>query len=402
MIFTPINTGSAPNDGTGDTPRAAAQKINSGFEEVEARLHDQGEQIAYAKRSIDDVVALAQESAEAASADRQQTGEDRDAVEAAAIAVAADRVQTGLDRTATHADAVSTAADRTAAAAAATTATDKATIATTKAGEAAGSATAAAGSAIAAANSATAAAASAAIADRAAGGSAGQVQYNVGGVLTGGAGLTFDGSRLVASGGIGIGAAPGAGTQLRLSANITGAIAAFPLTLAQTIQSDVTFNCDMIRVSPATQAASFTLGRVSNFRADGIGLGAGSVVTESYGFWASSSMTAAGLNAAFRGEIPSGAGRWNLYMVGTAANYLAGGLSVGSAADAGAGNIRAGGTVRPGSFTVATLPSASGAGGGAQAFVTDASTTTYRAVVAGGGSEGVTVTSIGGQWLIGA
>lgn len=136
MIFTPINTGSAPNDGTGDTPRAAAQKINSGFEEVEARLHDQGEQIAYAKRSIDDVVALAQESAEAASADRQQTGEDRDAVEAAAIAVAADRVQTGLDRTATHADAVATAADRAVAAAAATTATDKATLATTKATEA--------------------------------------------------------------------------------------------------------------------------------------------------------------------------------------------------------------------------------------------------------------------------
>jgi hypothetical protein len=363
MIFTPINTGSAPNDGTGDTPRAAAQKINSGFEEVEARLHDQGEQIAYAKRSIDDVVALAQESAEAAAADRQQTGEDRDAVEAAAIAVAADRVQTGLDRAATHGDAVATAADRTAAAAAAATATDKATIATTKAGEAAGSATAAAGSATAAANSATAAAASAAIADRAAGGSNGQIQFNSAGVLTGSASLIWTGSRL----GIGAtGGAPGSELEIRKS---TGDVNV-------TLQSDASGTAYINLMGPLVAYGGLRAnnGVSEEWRLGGLGSGG------TFG------VSLAGVE---RLKINS-----QSVTIGTSS-------APGVALRVG-GVIAATGAIRPGSFTVATLPSASGVGPGSQAHVTDASITTYRAVVVGGGSDGVTVTSIGGQWLIGA
>jgi hypothetical protein len=53
------------------------------------------------------------------------------------------------------------------------------------------------------------------------------------------------------------------------------------------------------------------------------------------------------------------------------------------------------------STTVASLPSASTAGSGARAFVTDASATTFLSTVTGGGANKVPVVSDGSVWLIG-
>jgi len=52
------------------------------------------------------------------------------------------------------------------------------------------------------------------------------------------------------------------------------------------------------------------------------------------------------------------------------------------------------------SYTVSALPSASGAGAGALAYVTDANATTARSTVAGGGSNKVIVMSDATNWLI--
>lgn len=54
-----------------------------------------------------------------------------------------------------------------------------------------------------------------------------------------------------------------------------------------------------------------------------------------------------------------------------------------------------------GATTVASLPSASTAGAGARAFVTDANATTFLSTVAGGGANKVPVVSDGSVWLIG-
>lgn len=51
--------------------------------------------------------------------------------------------------------------------------------------------------------------------------------------------------------------------------------------------------------------------------------------------------------------------------------------------------------------TVANLPSAVTAGSGAKAFVTDANSIVFNAVVAGGGSSSVPVCSDGTDWRIG-
>lgn len=63
-------------------------------------------------------------------------------------------------------------------------------------------------------------------------------------------------------------------------------------------------------------------------------------------------------------------------------------------------DVIATGVVSLASFTVAGLPSAATSGAGAKAYVTDAASTTYGAIVAGSGSNKVGVTSNGTDWLI--
>jgi hypothetical protein len=53
-------------------------------------------------------------------------------------------------------------------------------------------------------------------------------------------------------------------------------------------------------------------------------------VTNQYGFFADSGLTGATNNFGFRSEIASGTGRWNFYANGTASNYFAGTVAVGT------------------------------------------------------------------------
>jgi hypothetical protein len=55
----------------------------------------------------------------------------------------------------------------------------------------------------------------------------------------------------------------------------------------------------------------------------------------------------------------------------------------------------------PTSVEVASLPSAASAGEGARRFVTNANSTTFNSIVAGGGSNNVPVFSDGTNWRIG-
>lgn len=65
------------------------------------------------------------------------------------------------------------------------------------------------------------------------------------------------------------------------------------------------------------------------------------------------------------------------------------------------GKVVVDGTVKTLSTIVTSLPSASSAGSGARAFVTDATATTFLSIVAGNGGNKVPVVSDGTNWLIG-
>jgi hypothetical protein len=96
------------------------------------------------------------------------------------------------------------------------------------------------------------------------------------------------------------------------------------------IQSDVTSSTTGFFNQSNTQAASFTLGTYSHFQAAQGGIGAGSTITTQQGFVANAGLTGATNNYGFRGAIPVGTNRWNLYMDGTASNHISGVLAIGT------------------------------------------------------------------------
>jgi hypothetical protein len=130
------------------------------------------------------------------------------------------------------------------------------------------------------------------------------------------------------SGTLAIGTTATGNYNLRIGRNITGATTANNITLSSTVASDVTVAAYGIDNIASTAAASFTLSTYYLYSARQGSIGAGSAITNQMGFRVESTLTGATNNYGFYGDIASGTGRWNLYMNGTAANYLAGNLSI--------------------------------------------------------------------------
>ena len=126
------------------------------------------------------------------------------------------------------------------------------------------------------------------------------------------------------AGRVGIGGTPSAGQRLLLAGNLTGATTAYGQLNYLTSQSDVTSAGIGYATNLQTAAASFALSELTHYKAIQGGLGAGSTVTNQYGFNVTSSLTGATNNYGFYSNIASGTGRWNFYAAGTAANYFAG------------------------------------------------------------------------------
>lgn len=131
------------------------------------------------------------------------------------------------------------------------------------------------------------------------------------------------------AGSLGIGAVPVTGYKVLSYGNWTGATTFYVFASQGSIQSDVTAAVYTYRSAPNTAAASFTLANIVHYIAEGGVVGVGSAITTQQGFSAASSLTTATNNYGFFGNIAAGTGRYNLYMNGTADNYLAGKLGIG-------------------------------------------------------------------------
>jgi hypothetical protein len=133
-------------------------------------------------------------------------------------------------------------------------------------------------------------------------------------------------------GNVGIGSTSLTQFNLRIATNITGNASSQAVRADGTVQSDVTADVGYFVTSAKTAAASFTVTDLNHFIAQQSTIGASSTVTNQYGFVVSSSLTGATNNYGFYGNIASGTNRWNLYMNGTAENYLGGNLKIGGTA----------------------------------------------------------------------
>ncbi len=145
--------------------------------------------------------------------------------------------------------------------------------------------------------------------------------------------ITLGSNTTISSGGLGIGITSFTGINLAINKTITGATTSYGVYQNATIQSDVTSQAYAFRSNISTLASAFTLSNLYHFAATNLSVGAGSTVTNNIGFWASSTLTGATNNYGFQGSLVSGTGNFNLFMSGTAANYLAGDTGIGVSAN---------------------------------------------------------------------
>ena len=110
---------------------------------------------------------------------------------------------------------------------------------------------------------------------------------------------------------------------------ISGSGTSYANVSAGEIQNGVTVAAYQNWTAPRTRAIAFTITNVYGYGMGNATIGAGSAITNLYGYHVAN-LTSATNNFGFYGDIASGTGRWNLYMNGTADNYLAGRLGIGT------------------------------------------------------------------------
>jgi hypothetical protein len=125
-----------------------------------------------------------------------------------------------------------------------------------------------------------------------------------------------------ASGNVGVGGSTATGVALRVVTNNTGSSQIYAVTSEGTIASDVTGTARLFYTAARTSASSFTLTNLRHYDAEQGTFGAGSTVTNQYGYHVNN-LTGATNNFGFYSNIASGTGRWNFYSNGTADSYFA-------------------------------------------------------------------------------
>jgi hypothetical protein len=147
-------------------------------------------------------------------------------------------------------------------------------------------------------------------------------------------GTKIERMRIDSSGNVNIGTTPTTGVSLRISKNVTGSAFSYGSYIDGQIQSDVTSAYASVQSSPSTQATAFTLGNLRHFYANMGTIGAGSTVTNQFGFVAESSLTGATTNYGFYSAIAAGTGRYNFFAAGNADNAFAGNVGIGTSSPA--------------------------------------------------------------------
>jgi hypothetical protein len=128
---------------------------------------------------------------------------------------------------------------------------------------------------------------------------------------------------------LGIGSTSLTGHNLRVSKTIAGATTSYAIRQDGAVQSSVTSEGFGIYNLLSTQAAAFTLPSYYHFTSADTTLGAGSAVANQLGFYATN-LSGATNNYGFYGSLIAGTNKWNIYMAGTAQNYIAGNLGIGT------------------------------------------------------------------------
>lgn len=174
---------------------------------------------------------------------------------------------------------------------------------------------------------------------------------------------------------IGDGSSPIANTTLfRVNKNMGSATSYYALYLDPQAQSTNTVTAMYITTSAntASTAGTYTIPDIVHFNAAQGTFGSGSTVTNQWGFVWNGGTGASVINAGFRGRATANATRWNLYMDGSAQNYIAGSVGIatttpseklhviGAIRTSSTTNFLGGTTINSNGTTTETMPVASG------------------------------------------
>jgi hypothetical protein len=206
--------------------------------------------------------------------------------------------------------------------------------------------------------------------------------------------MRIDSSGNVAFGGTNTGGAYG---QVSNQRTLTGSTTAAGYGAIVSIASDVTTNATVYKSQPATNAAPFVLISLYHFSALQFNIGAGSSITNQYGFYADAVLTGATNNYGFYGNIAAAANRFNFYAAGTADNFFTGKVSTNSFVTAFAATTTpAGGTANTG-YNMGSAGVGIIWGSGAPTATMPAGSIYLR--TDGGASSRIYSTSGGGTWF---
>jgi hypothetical protein len=134
------------------------------------------------------------------------------------------------------------------------------------------------------------------------------------------------------NGRLGVGTSTLTSHGLHVGANISGAAISFGVLQSGTVQTDVS-TLALGFENQVNIASGFAANAYHHFRAVQNTFGVGATLAFQAGFFVTSTLTGATNNYGFYGNMPSGAGSWNLFMAGAGNNYMAGNLLLGNSSD---------------------------------------------------------------------
>ena len=183
-------------------------------------------------------------------------------------------------------------------------------------------------------------------------------------VLTTGSALTFDGTTLATTGALTVSGNTTLGDASTDTVTVNGymgvggagssnvSINAVSSALTGTVQygvvgnitgtSGATSQINAVYAGVKTAAATFTVSAVAGYRVDDAVKGAGSTITNQHGLYIAD-QTQGTNNYGITSLVSSGSNKWNIYASGTAANYFAGNVGIGTSSPGALVHVNVGG-----------------------------------------------------------
>lgn len=132
---------------------------------------------------------------------------------------------------------------------------------------------------------------------------------------------------------LGVGGAASTDSAVNVVTNgSTTGVAQYGVRMRSTASNAATTEFNQFSAEGGTQAAVFTCATVRGYRARNVTKGAGSTVTLQVGVDVDD-LTSGTTNYGYRGQVLAGLNKFNLYIDGTAINYLGANLLIGTTAD---------------------------------------------------------------------